>query len=177
MLFRDIGPIRQIAYVVPDIRKAMAYWSDVLGVGPFFFFEDAPIQDFRYKGAPTGAKLSGAFSNSGSMQIELVQPLDEQPSIFNDFRQAGLEGQQHLAFWTRELDQWLDRCAQAGIEVLQSGYTGAPDGRFVYLNAGGHTGTIVEISEVQGRKEAFFAEVARAAADWDGKDPVRRMDI
>jgi catechol 2,3-dioxygenase-like lactoylglutathione lyase family enzyme len=177
MLLHDLGAIRQTAYVVRDLHKAMAYWTNTLGVGPFFLFEEAPIQELCYRGKPTPAKLAGAFANTGGMQIELAQPLDDHPSIFRDHFVSNTEGQHHVAFWTRDLDMWVDRCAKAGIDVLQSGYTGAADGRFVYMNSGGHPGTIVEISEVQGRKEAFFAEVAKAAENWDGRNPVRRMDI
>jgi catechol 2,3-dioxygenase-like lactoylglutathione lyase family enzyme len=177
MLLHELGVIRQTAYVVRDLHKAMAYWTNVLGVGPFFLFEDAPIQDLCYRGSPTPAKLAGAFANSGGMQIELAQPLDDNPSIFREHFIAKKEGQHHVAFWTRELEMWIDRCGKAGIEVLQSGYTGAADGRFVYMDAGGPPGTIIEISEVQGRKEAFFAEVAKSAQNWDGSDPVRRMEI
>ena len=161
MLLRELGPIRQVAYVVRDIQAAMAHWTNVLGVGPFFHFDEAPVEDFRYRGVPTSAKLSVAFSNSGPVQIELIQPLDEHPSVFNDFRSAGLEGHQHIAFWTREIDVWVERCAKAGVEVLMSGYTGAPDGRFVYVAIETHPGMAVEISEVQGRKAAFFAQMAR----------------
>jgi hypothetical protein len=176
-LFRGLGPIRQVAYVVRDIGAAMAHWSDVIGVGPFFYFEQAPVEDFRYRGAPSSARMSAAFSNSGPMQIELIQPLDSEPSAFNDFLQSGQEGQHHIAFWTTELDACVERCARAGIEILQSGYTGAPDGRFVYFDTETLPGTIVEVSEVQGRKAKFFAEVARLCEAWDGTDPVRRLDI
>ncbi len=177
MLFRELGPLRQVSFVVRDIYAAMAHWSDVLGVGPFFLFEDAPIENLIYRGEPTDARLCGAFSNSGEMQIELVQPLDDEPSVFRNFRQAGIEGQHHVAYWTNRLDFWVERSASAGIDILQSGYTGAPDGRFVYLSTEGRSGGIVEISEVQGRKADFFAEVARAAANWDGRDPIRRLAI
>jgi Glyoxalase/Bleomycin resistance protein/Dioxygenase superfamily len=177
MLLRELGPIRQVAYVVRDIKTAMAHWTNVLGVGPFFYFEEAPIEDFHYRGMPTSAKLSVAFSNSGPMQIELIQPLDEHPSVFNDFRRAGLEGNQHIAFWTRELDAWRERCSKAGVAEVMSGYTGAKDGRFFYVAVETHPGMSVEISEVQGRKSAFFAEVARSCEGWDGRDSIRRLGI
>lgn len=176
-MLREIGPIRQISYLVHDIHAAMRYWSDVLGVGPFFFFEDAPIIDFTYRGNPTQAHLTGAFANTGAMQIELVQTLDHHPSVFDDALRRGHLGQHHVAFWTQDFDRWLERCAAGGIEVLQTGYTGAPDGRFAYMANDGLPGTVIEISEVQGRKQAFFDEVARAAAEWDGTHAIRTMAI
>jgi len=151
----------------------LSHWTQVLGIGPFFFFEEAPVRNFCYRGRRTDAVQSVAFANSGSVQIELVQPLDDHPSCFNDYRRSGLEGQQHVAFWTTELDVWVARCEAAGVAVLQSGYTGAPDGRFVYIDTESHPGTVVEISEVQGKKAEFFKKVAAICATWDGADPVR----
>ena len=55
---RIFGDIRQNGYVVRDIEAAMQHWTEVLGVGPFFYFEDVPIADFTYKGAPSDAKVS-----------------------------------------------------------------------------------------------------------------------
>ena len=54
------GPIRQIGYVVRDIEAALRYWTGTLDVGPFFYFEEAPMQDFRYRGAPCMARISVA---------------------------------------------------------------------------------------------------------------------
>lgn len=177
MIFQKLGPIRQVAYVVHDIRAAMEHWIRVQGVGPFFFFEEAPVMDFRYHGEPCDGKLSVAFTNSGSMQIELIQPLDQHPSAFREFLESGGEGQQHIACWTEALDLWVERAAAAGLPIVHTGYTGAPDGRFAYIDTGGPRGTMLEISEVRGRKAAFFQEVAQAAAVWGGSEPVRRMEI
>lgn len=47
---RRFGEIRQIAFVVPDIDAAMKYWSDTLGVGPFFIKRRLVLSAFRYNG-------------------------------------------------------------------------------------------------------------------------------
>ena len=41
---RLLGEIRQNGYVVRDVEAAMRHWSEVLGVGPFFYFERVPIE-------------------------------------------------------------------------------------------------------------------------------------
>ena len=70
---RVFGEIRQNGYVVRDVEAAMRHWSEVLGVGPFFYFERVPIEDFRYKGEPSPIEVSIALANSGALQIELIQ--------------------------------------------------------------------------------------------------------
>jgi hypothetical protein len=175
MLLRGLGPMRQVGYVVRDINAAMAHWTRVLGVGPFFYFERAPVRDFQYLGQPSDAAASGAFSCCGSVQIELIQPLDDHPSVFNAFLQSGLEGVQHFAFWTQQFDSCVERFTSAGAPVVQSGYTGSRDGRFAYFATEAHPGTMIEISEVQGRKAELFNHVAVVCETWDGGDPIRKL--
>ena len=34
---RLLGPVRQNGYVVRDIEQAMKYWSETMGVGPWYY--------------------------------------------------------------------------------------------------------------------------------------------
>jgi catechol 2,3-dioxygenase-like lactoylglutathione lyase family enzyme len=171
---RIFGEPRQNGYVVRDLEAALRHWTQVLGVGPFFYFEHVPIEDFRYYGAPSPIDVSIALANSGALQIELIQPRNDAPSMYRDFLAAGREGLQHLAWWTESFDADLARLEARGYRVAQSGAIG-PDGRFVYLETELHPGTVVELSQVSGPKGRFFAHVAEAARSWDGREPVRRM--
>ena len=65
---RIFGAIRQNGYVVTDIDAAMHHWTSKLGVGPFFYVERAPIEDFRYMGEPSECSCSIALANSGALQ-------------------------------------------------------------------------------------------------------------
>lgn len=172
---RIFGEVRQNGYVVHDIEAAMRHWSGTLGVGPWFYFEKAPISEFRYGGAPSDAIVSIALANSGPLQMELIQPRNDAPSMFRDFLAAGREGLQHVAYWTESFDRDLDRCLGLGFRVGHSGCSGGRDGRFVYFATETHPGTVVELSEVNGPKGAFFAHVREAAMDWDGREPIRRL--
>jgi Glyoxalase/Bleomycin resistance protein/Dioxygenase superfamily len=63
---RIFGAITQNGYVVRDIEAAMRHWIDVLGVGPWFYVERAPIEDFQYRGKPSPVEVSIALANSGA---------------------------------------------------------------------------------------------------------------
>ncbi|MCF7547902.1 VOC family protein [Pseudonocardia sp. WMMC193] len=171
------GPIRQNGYVVADLDAALAHWTTVLGVGPFFRIARQPLQGFRYRGEPSDAAISVALAQSGGIQIELIQPLDDHPSAFRDFRRAGREGLQHVAFWPADFDAALRVATERGMTVSQEGCSGSgrSDERFVYLHEQAHPGTMVELSETAGAKGALFAAVAAAAQGWTGADPVRDM--
>lgn len=173
---RLFGEIRQNGYVVRDIEAALAHWTEVLGVGPFFYFERAPIRNFRYRGEPSEVEVSIALGNWGPLQIELIEQRNDAPSMYRDFLAAGHEGLQHVACWTERFDADLARLEKQGLAVGQAGEAGGPDGRFVYFaTCGAHPGTAVELSEVSGPKGRFFAAIADAARTWDGSDPVREL--
>lgn len=175
---RRFGPVRQNGYVVRDVEAALDHWTRVLGVGPFFYFERVPIEDFRYRGEPSPVEVSIALANWGDLQIELIQQRNDAPSMYRDFLAAGREGLQHVACWFDSLDAPLAEAARRGLAVAQSGTIGER-GRFAYLDTEAHgeahTGTVVEISEISGTKGRFFDHVRATARDWDGQDPIRPM--
>lgn len=171
---RIFGAVTQNGYVVRDIAAALRHWIEVIGVGPWFYVEHAPIEDFRYKGEPSPVDVSIALANSGTLQIELIQQRNEAPSMYRDFLTAGHEGLQHIAYWTTTFDVDLDRILKAGYCIGQSGHVGTP-GRFVYLLTEAHPGTVVELSEISGPKGRMFRRIAEAARQWDGTDPIRTM--
>jgi hypothetical protein len=76
---RLFGPMRQVGIVVRDIEKAMRHWVEVCGVGPWFYAEQLPLDEFRYKGRPYDLKVSIALANSGDVQIELIQQRNDVP--------------------------------------------------------------------------------------------------
>lgn len=171
---RIFGEVRQNGYVVRDIDAALKHWTEVLGVGPFFYFERAPIQDFRYRGEASPLEVGIALANSGALQIELIQPRNEAPSMYRDFLAAGREGLQHVAYWSERFDADLERCLAAGYRVGQSGAVGK-GGRFVYFETESHPGTVIELSEISGAKGRFFRHIEETARRWDGSEPVRRF--
>ena len=169
---RFLGQIRQLGYVVPDIEAAMAYWSDVMGVGPFFYNPRVPIEEYRYRGESYEPENSVALANSGFIQVELIQPRNDVPSMYRDFVQAGHAGLQHVAYWTTSFDADLASMRARGFEVRMEGRVGA-DGRFVYFDREMHPGTVIELSEVLGPKGRMFDTIRAASEGWDGSDPVR----
>jgi hypothetical protein len=172
---RLFGPIRQNGYVVRDVRAAMDHWIEVLGVGPWFYFDRVQIDWFRHRGAPSDVAVSIALANSGDLQIELIQQRNDAPSMYREFLGAGREGLQHVACWTRDYQAAYDSALSLGYRVGHEGQIGGEQGRFVYFDTERHPGTVLELSDISGPKGAFFDLVRQAAVDWDGTDPIRRL--
>jgi hypothetical protein len=169
---RVFGPIRQLGYVVPNIEAAMDYWSNTLGVGPFFYNPRVPIRNYSYRGASHEPHNSVALANSGELQVELIQTRNDVPSMYRDFMRAGHTGLQHVACWTESYDADLARLVAQGIHPVMGGEVGER-GRFVYFDTEYHPGAVVELSEVAGPKGEMFRLIREAAKGWDGRDPVR----
>ncbi|MFG5775451.1 VOC family protein [Comamonas sp. J-3] len=169
---RFLGEIRQLGYVVKDIEAAMDYWSQTLGVGPWFYNPRVPIENYVYDGQSYQPHNSVALANSGYVQVELIQVRNDVPSMYRDFLQAGRTGLQHVAYWTTNYDQDLERLLAQGFQPKMGGEVGT-NGRFIYFDTEYHPGTVIELSEVMGPKGRMFDLIREASQGWDGSDPVR----
>jgi hypothetical protein len=170
---RIFGQVCQNGYVVRDIEAAMAHWTEVLGVGPFYYIERVKMDWFRYRGEPSAAEVSIALANTGDLQIELIQQHNHAPSMYRDFLNCGREGLQHMSYWTKNYQADFDRFVSLGFRIGQEGQIGGPDGRFVYFDTETHPGTVIEVSDISGSKGAFFERIKQAAAGWDGTRAIR----
>ena len=171
------GPIRQIGYVVTDLDRALQSWVE-LGVGPWLVIRGLPMRAL-YRGEPCETTLTLALSNSGDLQLELIQQQDDAPSIFTEFLAAHGPGYHQLAYWTEDFDTTMKAVADAGWPVVWSGGEGF-GARFAYvepLNSPAYISQIVEISELTDAQAASAKLTRDAAANWDGSDPIREMGV
>lgn len=166
------GEVRQIGYVVTDLDDAIAGWLK-MGVGPWFVIRDLP-QRVTYRGAPCEVKLSLALSNSGDLQVELIQQLDDAPSVFTEFLGAAPGGGFHqLAYWAPDFDEAMAKIGAAGWPQVWSG--GQGEGvRFAYFEPPAGA-SVVEIMELTEASAGMAAYVREQAIGWDGTDPVREL--
>ena len=134
---RLFGGIRQNGYVVRDIRTSLDHWVDVMGVGPWFYFDRVKVDWFRHRGVSSDIEMSIALANSGDLQIELIQQRNEAPSMYKEFLDAGREGLQHVAYWTRDYQALYDRVLARGYQIGHEGQIGGEQGRFAYFDTGG----------------------------------------
>lgn len=170
------GAVRQVGYVVKDIEKAMDHWVK-LGVGPWFYKEDVGSTEFSYYGKPSRLpKVSIALANSGDLQIELIQQRDDAPSLYLDSLARNGECAQHVAYWTP--DRFQEICKhllELGYVEGHAGRMGVNRGPYAYFIHPEIPSAMFEISDSSGGKAEYFAEIKRAADNWDGSDPIRRI--
>ncbi len=174
MSIRDIGPVMQMAFVPSDFDAALAYWTQVMGVGPFFLIQNIKLDDMRYLGEPTACEFSLALAYWGDMQIELIRPENDAPGIYRGKYAANAEVLHHTCILTDDLVQARKIAEAAGAKVLVEGKVG-DDGAVIYVDTGGGGGSIVEILQLASGSEGLFAMIKAASVDWDGSDPVRKL--
>lgn len=170
---RIFGDLIQVGYVVRDIEASMRYWAETLGIGPWFYLPHLAIQDWRYRGQRCSADISLALSNSGAMQIELIQQHNTVSSIYRSGLPPWSEGiQHHLGFGSEDFDADVARYVARYGNPVQTGVTGSRGG-FAYFETDQHPGTIAELIDLAHGRRELFAAIADVARVWDGKAPVR----
>ena len=178
---RLIGNVRQIGIVTRDADATMTYWASKLGVGPFFVFPEFQFDRYRYYGEPASSPvLRVGVGHSGPLQVEVIQQLNDAPSVYWDFLSGGRDGVQHVSSWPETAEEYelihANLLAQ-GFDVAQEGSVEGYDLRCAYFTRGRGLAAMpfLEISEAMKVPliRERFAEFERLNAGWNGPNPIR----
>ncbi|NWK98737.1 hypothetical protein DM806_24360 [Sphingobium lactosutens] len=172
--FAQLGQVMQIAYVPEDFDAAIRFWTQTMGVGPFYLQPNLSIPTLRYRGEPTDAVFSVAIAYWGDIQIELIVQHNEAPSIYRDWREAGLKGVHHICIMVEDIEEARRVAEEAGMIVAQE--IVAEGWGVLYVDTGGGPGTMTEIVQPNPGMLGRFARIKADSIGWDGSDPVRRFD-
>lgn len=168
-----LGDIMQLAFVPEDFDAAVAHWTQVMGVGPFFLIEGIHLDGMKYRGAPTDAVFDLALAYWGDVQIELIRPRDDHPSIYRgEYARVG-NGLHHVCILVDDIAAARRVCDEAGAEVVIEGAFGTS--QVIYVDAGGGPGTLVEILQQAKDGPDLFGMIKAAGVGWDGSEPLRKL--
>lgn len=175
-VFRFGGPdggILQVAFVVKNIHSAIKEFTNIFRAGPWLYTERVHIQDALYRGIPTNFLGSTAVANAGLIQIEMIQQLDDAPSVYTEIVKKNGYGFHHLGIVVRNFDVKLDEYKKLGNEVAFYLDTGL--NRIAYIDMKGEFPYFMKVTEVTDRMEEIFYILSQASAGWDGKEPIRDL--
>ncbi len=164
--------IVQMAYVVEDIHAAMKEWSGRMRVGPWFLLDRLAGVESQYRGGPSHAEITLAMSFSGHMNVELIQQINDAPSVYRETIYKRGYGFHHFGVATWDFDHEVERYRAGGAELafllrVPSG------GRVAYMDTTATLPGMVELIELGPGFEPTFNRFYRASIGWDGSDPVR----
>jgi len=169
---QPMGGVMQMAYIVEDLDAAIAGWIRDLNVGPWFRLDHWTGADPVYRGGPSTAAVRIAMAFAGHMQIELIQPKDDCPSVYKETRDARGFGFHHFGLACADVEADIKAYQARGFALAFK--AGVPTGGCVAYMDGGpdQPGFIELIAATPGMDEAF-TRFWRASIGWDGRDPIR----
>lgn len=170
--FAALGAVMQLAFVPSDFDAAVTYWTRTMGVGPFHLIENIHLDDMRYLGEPTDARFSLALAYWGDLQIELIRPENDAPSIYTG--PYGVRDRlHHVCLLVDDLDAAYRLCAATGARLALEGRFGSS--RVLYADPGAGPGHLVEVLQRATEGPDLFALIREACRTWDGREPLRRL--
>lgn len=169
---QKIGQIIQMAYVVEDMEAAIDWWIRDARTGPWFLLESFQGDDHVYRGEKSRADVRIAMAFAGHMQIELIQPKDDHPSVYRETVQARGHGFHHIGIASADVDAEIAAYEARGYALAFR--AGVPTGGSVaYLDGGPTRAGFVELIPATPAMNAGFTAFWRASVDWDGREPIR----
>ena len=161
------GPIRQIAYFVPDIWAAARAHHARFGSGPYIVSEHVPLSLSLHRGAAQPLDHSSAYGQWGDLMIEFVQQNNDDPSCFFDMYPlgSGTQGLHHMALFVDDLPTEIARYEAAGHATAL--YAEMTDGfGFAMIDCVASLGHMIELYEPMPMLTGFYDRVAGAAGDF-----------
>lgn len=164
----------QLCWVVPDLEAAIGNWVRTTGAGPFFVFGQVHFTESHYRGTPMDiAPARAAMGYCAETQIELIQPIENTPSIWTEFIPFGRAGFHHVGLYCNNFDEdrkvYIDNGSQVAFEGLMM------EAKTCYLDTVERLGFITELIQVNSFADDVFRKIRSASVAWDGRDPIRPM--
>ena len=112
----------QVSLVVRDLDATMRNYVHEYGIGPWEIYEFNPetVSEMVKDGEPAECAWRLAVTMVGSVQWELIEPLDDK-SMYAEFLATKGEGLHHVAVGVPSYDEALGAVREKGRRVLQAG--------------------------------------------------------
>jgi hypothetical protein len=148
-----IVDVTQIAVIVHDLERSMRTYVEEYGIGPWSIYEFNPAtaRAMVVDDEPCEYAMRVALTRVGSVEWELIQPLDDR-SDYAAFLARHGEGVHHVAVTTdRGFDDAVQALRDRGHSVRQGG--GYKGNRFVYMSTDRDLGVATELVDAPGDVE------------------------
>ena len=172
---RLLGNPAHTCYVYPDFDAALKKFA-AAGIGPFFVLDEVGgMGDYRGEQHPFTSQV--AFVYSGHACFEIITPNAGGISAYNEYltRNPG-GGLHHIAYYSDDFAADMARMAEAGMPLnlvvdMRDPATGYQIE--IYCEPEGMEDPVFIQLMHRGLFDAWFEAMHKAAAEWDGSEPIR----
>lgn len=175
-LGQGFGRVIQVAYLVEDMDVAMESWLAQAGLGPWTCFRNIEL-DAVFDERKLKLRIHEGLAYMGDLQIQLVQSLNDpdEPTPYQPYLEQRRFGVHHMAFFSNDIDADIARARDQGFARTcamrdKAGY------RYYYCQSTALPDVWIEFLEVYPDLTKIFEEGIAAAANWDGRDPIRNIE-
>ncbi len=128
--------IDHIGIAVKDIQNSLKFYRDILGL------EFNGTEKLKDRG------LQVAFLQIGESEIELLEPISEDSTIYKFIEKKG-EGIHHIALEVDDVDNKVDEIKELGVKIIGKPSSGAGGKRIVFIHPKSTSGVLMELCQNQ----------------------------
>lgn len=120
--------ICQICFATYDLKKTLKNWVEKFGVGPWkvMKYSDKNVVDNYENGKPVEGKFEQyvALAMFGSVELEVIAPIEGKPSGLRDWLDANGPGFHHMKEYVSDAERsWKEKeyAERFGVPIISSG--------------------------------------------------------
>jgi hypothetical protein len=139
------GRIMQTAFVVADLEAGIQTFSRQLNIGGWALKENVSFSDILYRGAPSDLKLRSATAYQGEMMYELIQQINDVPSVYRELTDRTGYGFHHFAIIVADVADEIAHYNARGFSIAMDVRVAKSGVRAVYIDCTEQTHGMVEL--------------------------------
>ena len=173
MIDAELGPLRQVGYVVENLGAAVAQWLELTRRGPWTCFRNAVLEG-RLDDRGVTVTIDVALGYVDGLEIELIAPRSA-VSPYHGREGRLLVGVHHVAWFSDDLANSIAQARSRGMKLTFE--AGNPVTRVAYLESTTAPGQRIEFIQYTADGLAGWRQRVEAARNWDGKNAIQVYDL
>lgn len=156
----------QISFGSTDLRRAVKFWEEQLGIGPWVIFRGISM-DALHEGKPISMPFDVALAWHDGRIVELFEVHGDGPSPLHDGLNRPMIGLQRLASVTDNIEEEARIAEARGMKLITAGDAGGQ--RFLHYRSDEAPGVILELLERTPQFAKLFEQLRRRAERYQAK--------
>jgi hypothetical protein len=161
----------QTAFVVPDLESGIEDFSRQLNIGGWALKDNVVFSEIFYRGEPSELKLRSATAYQGQMMYELIQQINDVPSVYKELTDRSGYGFHHFAVIVPNLADEIARYHAQGFSTAMDVRVAKSGIRAVYIDCKERTHGMVELLQDGAVTRAWMEATAAFECELEAAGP------